>query len=61
MKKAKKIQTKIFKPHYSGKLSEKFWEKINSLPKNRQSSLYASGVLLQNMEGLVLTWLNNEY
>lgn len=47
------------KPHYSGDLSRKFWNKINTLSKIEQEKLYACGVLLQNLEGSVLTWLSN--
>jgi len=45
--------------HYSGKHSEKFWERVNALKPRDQSVCYAAGVLLQDMEGKVLTWIEN--
>ena len=47
------------KPRYSGPKSEKFWTKVNSLPKSKQRAIYAAGVLLQELEGRVLEWLNS--
>jgi hypothetical protein len=48
------------KPHYSGKLSDEFWKKVNSLKEPVRSELYAAGVLLQNMEHTVLSWLGEK-
>jgi len=54
----KKARKKIkLRPHYSEKLSEKFWERVNSLKEPERTELYACGVLLQNMEGTILSWL----
>ena len=45
---------------YSGKKSENFWNRVNSLKKKSdQSALYALGCALQNLEYYVLTQLEN--
>lgn len=44
--------------HYSGKLSKRFWNRVNRL-KEHKNEAYACGVLLQNMESMVLLWLRN--
>jgi hypothetical protein len=41
-------------PHYSGDLSKKFWELVNSLPDQEQGEMYLAGVLLQDMERKIL-------
>lgn len=43
--------------HYSGELSEEFWNEVNSLKEPQRTELYACGVLLQNMESTILLWL----
>ncbi len=43
--------------HYSGKRSKRFWSRVNALPESSSSTLYYSGVLLQDMEWRVLKWL----
>lgn len=45
------------KPHYSGDLSRKFWELVNSLPDADQQEMYFAGCLLQEMEGRILDML----
>lgn len=54
-----KSKKKPLKPHYSTQKSKEFWNRINTLPGKKQDTLYACGVLLQNLEGTVLQWLNN--
>ena len=39
---------------YSGDLSKKFWEIVNSLPAAEQQEMYFAGVLLQDMEEKIL-------
>ena len=46
-------------PRYSGRLSLEFWNRVNNLKEPGQQSLYYCGVLLQNLEGSVLQWLEN--
>ncbi len=46
-------------PVYSGKLSRRFWHRVNRLPETRKRECYIAGVLLQNMEGDVLRLLDN--
>lgn len=58
MKKSTKKQSK-FKQQYTGNRSVKIWETLNSLPEEVQQELFSCFVLLQNMEGSCLTWLNN--
>jgi len=49
------------KPKYSGKLSHKFWDLVNSLPEGGpQESVYFAGVLLQDIEAQVLKALHEE-
>lgn len=48
-----------FRPHYSGDNSKRFWEYIGKQEEPRKSELYSSGVLLQDLEGKVLHWMNN--
>jgi len=43
---------KVFKKHYSGKLSNSFWNKIN---KNGSSTAYSMGCALQDIENTMLT------
>jgi len=55
---------KELKPHYSGSLSMEFWKIVNSLPEPEQNEMYFAGVLLQNMEGhilSVLSWYAKEH
>lgn len=60
MKEAKvKYRKEIFKPQYSGERSRRIWDTIGKLPRIKHDTLYASFVLLQNIEGTCLTWLNN--
>ena len=47
------------KPHYSGNLSRKFWDRIKNLKEPGQQSIYCCGILLQNLERSVLLWLDN--
>jgi hypothetical protein len=47
------------KPHYSGSLSEKFWDRVNNLKEPGKRAIYCCGVLLQNLETSVLLWLDN--
>ncbi len=54
-----KIKKKNFKPHYSTRKSKKIWDSINSIKGSEGSVLYSCFVLLQNMEGTCLCWLNN--
>jgi len=58
MRKKLKNKNKKLLPHYSGRLSHKFWDRVNALKK--PDKLYACGCLLQNMEGSILQWLENE-
>ena len=46
-------------PRYSGKASRAFWDRIRRLPEGEELRMYACGVLLQNLEGTVLQWLDN--
>ncbi len=46
------------RPRYSGALSHKFWDRVNSLNK-RRGELYSLGVCLQNIESFVLRQLEN--
>ena len=48
----------LFKSQYSGNRSRKIWARINLLKGARREELYACFVLLQNMEGVCLSWLN---
>ena len=48
------------KPQYSGNRSRKIWDAINNLKGWRKRELYACFVLLQNLEGTCLTWLNQD-
>ncbi len=44
---------------YSGDGSELFWKRVNSLrDRNERDTLYACGVLLQETEARVLSWLH---
>lgn len=47
------------KPRYSGNLSRNFWNRVNALGNIERRALYACGVLLQDLEGKVLLWLDN--
>ena len=51
---------KLLKPHYSGKLSKKFWKKINSIKGKKGDIYYTAGVLLQDIEGAVLRGINGD-
>ena len=51
---------KKISPQYSGNKSRKIWKLINSFKGAKQQYLYTAFVLLQNLEGTCLTWLNNE-
>ena len=55
----KKVKIKKFKPRYSGKKSERFWQAVNQLEEPEHSEMYLAGVLLQDMEGKVISILNN--
>ncbi len=44
-------------PCYSGPKSEAFWARVQALPKRQKDTLYAAGVLLQDIEERVLSWL----
>ena len=46
--------------HYSGKRSEKFWDKINKLKGKEHDFLYSMGVFLQDIEGRILQYLNSK-
>ena len=48
----------MFKPHYSGDKSRKFWKRVNSLRGKDWDAAYAMGVMLQNLEGSVLREIN---
>ena len=52
------MEPKKFKEKYSGGLSKRFWKVVNSLPEKEKQEMYFAGVLLQNMEELVLKILN---
>jgi hypothetical protein len=47
----------VSEPRYSGRGSRSFWRRVGSLPDEERFKLYACGVLLQNLERSVLTWL----
>lgn len=47
------------KRHYSGAASRRFWLRVNALPARENETLFACGVLLQNMETSVLHWLDD--
>lgn len=44
---------------YSGSKSVKFWARINALPERDKHALYLVGILLQELESRVCTWLEN--
>lgn len=46
-------------PAYSGQGSTAFWARVKALPEKAHRELYACGVLLQDMEKKVLTWLQD--
>ena len=46
--------------HYSGKRSEKFWDKITKLQGKEHDFLYSMGVFLQDIEGRILQYLNSK-
>ncbi len=47
-------------PKYSGPLSRKFWDRINSVkPQKLWEALYVAGCALQDHEGRVLEMLKN--
>ena len=49
------------KPRYSGKLSESFWDKINSIKDEKLwSKIHLMGVKLQNLEEKLLKELDKE-
>jgi len=48
-----------FKPQYSGNRSRKIWDTIHTLTEWKRRELYACFILLQDLEGSCLTWLNN--
>lgn len=52
---------KKFKPHYSGKKSREFWDRINSHRGIKQDLLYTMGCNLQDIEGRMLARLNDEH
>jgi len=47
------------RPHYSGKLSKPFWNKVNKLRREGNEKFYGYGILLQDMESTILTWIHN--
>ena len=49
------MKSKELEPRYSGDHSRAFWRRVNALPEKH--SLYLCGVMLQEMEGRVLRWL----
>lgn len=51
--------TKPFEQQYSGDASREFWRTVNSLPDAKQGELYSLGCALQDLEGRVITALNN--
>lgn len=52
---------KKYTSQYSGNRSRKIWSEINSIKNRRgRESCIVAFCLLQNMEGICLTWLNNE-
>lgn len=53
-------KTKI-RAAYSGPGSKKFWAAVKALPDEEHEALYASGVLLQEMEERVLAWLSDAH
>ena len=64
-KKCKKCKMAKFpfaalRPRYSGELSEDFWARVGALNDPREHyALYCLGVVLQNLEGSVLTALRD--
>jgi len=48
------------KPKYSGPLSNKFWEAVNSLPRSENDALFILGCALQDLEARVLGALNRK-
>ena len=52
------MKPRKFKKQYSSDKSKRFWKIINSLPEAEQQEMYFAGVLLQNMEELILKILN---
>lgn len=51
--------TRPMTPHYSGKISEEFWRRINALPDAQRGEAYALGVVLQNVESDVLRMISS--
>lgn len=49
----------LMKHAYSQEGSKEFWRRVNALPDPDRGEVYAAGVLLQNMEETVLTWLHS--
>ena len=48
-------------PHYSGKLSHKFWNKVNSINNwKKREMVYFWGCTLQDFESRVLQEVNDE-
>ena len=45
--------------HYSGEQSKEFWERVWWLKDPAFSVVYSAGVILQEIESRVLTWLIN--
>jgi len=50
---------KMFECHYSDENSRSFWEAVSSLNEPERSQMYFAGVLLQNMEGNILSRFNS--
>lgn len=54
----------MLRPHYSGKLSRKFWDAVNRHDSKEQKKkgdktvLYFSAVLLQDIESTILRHVN---
>jgi hypothetical protein len=53
-----KLAKPPFQQYYSGDNSQDFWKRVNALPDDERWQLYTAGVLLQNMEGTIVRWLN---
>ncbi len=47
------------KPHYSGQLSRKFWDRVNATNPQRGTALFQLGYVLQEVEARMLKALED--